>query len=244
MSIIRDERIGDCRLILGDCLEVMPLLGKVDAVLTDPPYGIGESAGKAVSRVRKSNALHKSVSEAHRDRLDYGVKLWDTRTAEEAIDAAIIIAKSSIVFGGNYYKLDPTSCWLVWDKMNGASDFADCELAWTNLKGAVRQIRLHWNGCMRIERHIPRQHPTQKPVALMEWCLGFLPDAQTILDPFAGSGTTGVACVNLGRKFIGIEQDPDYFEIMCRRIDEAHRQADLFVAKPTTPAPKQEGFDL
>jgi len=237
--IIREERIGGQRLILGDSRLILPTLERHDAILTDPPYGIGESAGKAASRVRASNALHKSVSAAHCERMDYGLKSWDANTADEVVSAAIRSASASIVFGGNYYQLGPSSCWLVWDKMNGASDFADCELAWTNLKGAVRQIRLHWNGCMRVERDIPREHPTQKPIALMEWCLGFLPDAQTILDPFMGSGTTLVACQRLGRSGTGIELDPDYFDIACRRVDEATRQPDLFVAPPTQ-APKQE----
>ena len=87
-----------------------------------------------------------------------------------------------------------------------------------------------------------KQHPTQKPVALMEWCLGFLPNAETILDPFMGSGTTLVACAKMGRKGIGIELDPDYFEIACKRVEEAYRQPDLFVAPPS--APVQEGFDI
>jgi len=131
-------------------LAVMPMLGKVDACVTDPPYGIGESGGKSKSRGKLAAADL------------YAHKEWDTQTLDAHVSMAVSMARNSIVFGGNYYKLDPTSCWLVWDKMNGASDFADCELAWTNLKGAVRQIRLHWNGCMRIERHIPRQHPTPK----------------------------------------------------------------------------------
>ena len=83
-----------------------------------------------------------------------------------------------------------------------------------------------------------KQHPTQKPVALMQWCLGFLPDAKTILDPFMGSGTTGVACVKLGRKFTGIELDSDYFDIACKRIEEAYRQPDMFIAPPE-PNPEQ-----
>ena len=113
-------------------------------------------------------------------------------------------------------------------------------MAWTNLPKAVRRLQLLWNGCMRVERHIAREHPTQKPVALMEWCIKHLPDtAQTILDPFMGSGTTGVACVNLGRKFIGIELDPGYFDIACKRITDAHRQADMFVAKPDLTKPIQ-----
>ena len=230
-GIIREERIGDCRLILGDCLEVMPLLGKVDAVVTDPPYGIGESGGKSASRAR----LAKADLYAH--------KSWDNCTANEAVNLAISMAKKSIVFGGNYYDLPPTSCWLVWDKQNGASDFADCELAWTNLNKAVRKIEWRWNGMIRKGNDV-REHPTQKPVGVMEWCINHLPEtAETILDPFMGSGTTLVACAKLGRKGIGIELDPDYFQIACDRVQKAYDQPDLFV-EPPKPAPTQEGFDL
>jgi DNA modification methylase len=218
--------IGNQLLLQGDCMEIMPALGKVDAVVTDPPYGIGESAGKAKTR---TSGLTSKVRNPQIYRRDYGDKNWDDQTADEAVDMARSIAQHSIIFGGNYYHLPPTSCWLIWDKLNGATDFADCEMAWTNLPKAVRRIQLLWNGCMRTERHIARQHPTQKPVALMEWCLGFLPNAQTILDPFMGSGTTLVACAKLGRHGIGIEFDPDYFEIACKRVREAYAQPDMFV---------------
>jgi len=238
--IIREVTIGNCRLIQGDCLAVMPILGRVDAVVTDPPYGIGESAGKAKTR---TSGLTSKLKNAQAYRRDYGDKEWDDKTADAEIELARSIAKHSIIFGGNYYNLPPTSCWLVWDKLNGETDFADCELAWTNLPKAVRRLRLLWNGCMRVERHIKREHPTQKPVRVMEWCIKHLPDtAQTILDPFMGSGTTGVACVNLGRSFIGIELDPGYFDIAVRRITDAHRQADLFIAKPAHVAPVQESL--
>jgi site-specific DNA-methyltransferase (adenine-specific)/modification methylase len=99
-----------------------------------------------------------------------------------------------------------------------------------------------WNGMLRKGQEARHGHPTQKPVALMEWCLGFLPDAKTILDPFMGSGTTLVACQKMGRAGTGIELDPDYFEIACKRVDEATRQPDLFIEP--TPKPIQEGFDL
>lgn len=241
-AIIREERIGDCRLIQGDCLAVMPELGRFDAVVTDPPYGIGESAGKARTR---TSGLTSKIRSASRYQRDYGDKDWDDNTADEAISLAVSLAKNSIVFGGNYYDLPPTSCWLVWDKENGATDFADCELAWTNLPKAVRRLKFLWNGCMRKERHIDRQHPTQKPVGVMEWCMGHLPDtAQTILDPFMGSGTTGVACVKLGRKFTGVELDKDYFDIACSRIEEAYRQPDMLIEAEKAPAPVQEGFEL
>jgi|TARA_R110002124_G_scaffold125491_1_gene284719 DNA modification methylase len=231
MSIIREERIGDCRLIQGDCLEVMLLLGKVDACVTDPPYGIGE--GNAKGQTRGKMAAPKQYK---------GTDGWDNAPASpEHISTIRDVSKHQIIFGGNYFDgLGPTSCWLVWDKQNGENDFADCELAWTNLPKAVRRIYWRWNGMIRKGDDV-REHPTQKPVGVMEWCIKHLPDtAQTILDPFAGSGSTGVACVNLGRSFVGIERDPEYFDIMCRRIDEAHRQADLFIVKPQTPAPKQE----
>ena len=93
-----------------------------------------------------------------------------------------------------------------------------------------------WNGMLRgRESKTPRTHPTQKPIALMEWCLGFLPDAETILDPFMGSGTTLVACAKLGRKGIGIELDPEYFDIAVERVQKAYDQPDLFVAPPEKP---------
>jgi DNA modification methylase len=220
--------IGDCTLYEGDCLEVMPTLGKVDAVVTDPPYGIGESGGKSKSRSKLAQADL------------YAHKQWDDQTCEEAIQMTRALSKDQIVFGGNYYNLPPTSCWLIWDKQNGANDFADCEMAWTNLRKAVRRIYWRWNGMIRKGDDV-REHPTQKPVGVMRWCLTHIPDAKTILDPFMGSGTTGVACVKEGRKFIGIELDPDYFDIAVKRIRDAYAQPDMFVA---APAAKPEQLDM
>lgn len=226
----RKVQIGDCTLYEGDCLEVMPTLGKVDAVVTDPPYGIGESQKKNLSRHKLSDCTVYAGAD------------FDHRPAPpEAIDDLRNISKQQIIFGGNYFHLPPSKCWLVWDKQNGSNDFADCELAWTNLNRAVRRIYWQWSGMIRKgeERGVKRVHLTQKPVGVMKWCLGFIPDAETILDPFMGSGTTGVACARLGRKFIGIELDPDYFDIACERIDDAYKQADLFVPQPETLAPVQ-----
>ncbi len=230
MPYKRKEIIGDSVLYLGDCLDVMPTLGKVDAVVTDPPYGIGEAAGKNKSRTVLA------VSK------DYGNAIWDSETKDTEIDLAVSIAANSIIFGGNYYNLPPTSCWLIWDKQNGNTDFADCEMAWTNLSKAVRRIYWRWHGMIRKGNDI-RQHPTQKPVGVMEWCINHLPDtAETILDPFMGSGTTGVACAKLGRKFIGIELDETYFNIACERIQKAYDQPDLFVEPPRPPV--QEDMEI
>jgi len=227
---MRVEKIGDCTLYNGDCMEVMPGLGKVDAVVTDPPYGIGESNEKNLSR--GTLAAPK----------DYGTYDWDKAPpAQEVIDLMRAISKHQIIFGGNYFHLPPTSCWLVWDKQNGSNDFADCELAWTNLPKAVRRIYWRWNGMIRKGNDV-REHPTQKPEGVMSWCLTHVPNAKTILDPFMGSGTTGVACAKAGRAFIGIEREPSYFDIACRRIEQAYAQGDMFVAAPAandnaTPVP-------
>jgi DNA modification methylase len=218
LNSFRREQIGDCTLYLGDCRELLPLLPKVDACVTDPPYGIGEA--------RSGNASRACLATSR----DYGHSTWDDATQDEAIALAVSKSRNAIVFGGNYYDLPPSSCWLVWDKLNGETDFADCELAWTNLPKAVRRIRFMWHGMLRANGEARGDHPTQKPIEVMRWCIGHLPtDARTILDPFMGSGTTGVACVKLGRKFIGIEIEPRYFEIACKRIRDAYAQPDMFV---------------
>lgn len=225
----RVEKIGDCTLYLGDCLEILPTLGKVDAVVTDPPYGIGEAAGK--NKSRGNIAVAK----------DYGDDQWDDVPVTPELMAAVRAAgRWNIIFGGNYYDLPAASCWLVWDKENGNNDFADCELAWTNLPKAVRRIKFMWNGMLRQNGEPRGDHPTQKPVGVMKWALGHLIDAHSVIDPFMGSGTTGVACVALGLNFTGIEREQKYFDIACRRIEEAYRQPRLF-AEPK-PKPIQEAL--
>lgn len=215
----REEIIGRARLILGDCRDVLPVLQRADAVVTDWPYGIGEAAGKNASRGNMAAAK------------DYGNDDWD----DQPIDAALVdltraAGRWNVLFGGNYYPCPPSSCWLVWDKENGSNDFADCELAWTNLPKAVRRLRYMWNGMLRANGEQRGDHPTQKPVGVMKWAIGLLPEPNnTILDPFMGSGTTGVAAVQMGRDFIGIEREAKYFDIACRRIEQAQRQGDMFI---------------
>lgn len=206
--------IGDAKLYCGDCMDIMPTLDKVDAVVTDPPYGIGEAKGKNKSRSKLAIAK------------DYGVSDWDDKPHMDGVNLSTELAPQVVVFGGNYYNLPPASKWLVWDKENGASDFSDCELAWTNLSGAVRLKRYMWNGMLRANKEKRGDHPTQKPIGVMEWAINFTNGL--VLDPFMGSGTTGVACANLGRKFIGIEIERKYFDIACERIEAAYSQGRLF----------------
>lgn len=215
----RVEHIGLAELHLGDAREVLEGLPKVDACVTDPPYGIGEAAGKAATR----KGLGPTI--------DYGNDTWDNEPIDDKLlDLVKKSARWCVIFGGNYYSLPASSCWLVWDKENGQNDFADCELAWTNLPKAVRRIRYMWNGMLRAHGEPRGDHPTQKPVGVMKWAISHVPEpAETILDPFMGSGTTGVAAAQMGRKFIGIEREPKYFDIACRRIEDAQRQGDMFI---------------
>lgn len=208
----RVEVIGDATLYLGDCLEVLPTLPKVDVVITDPPYGI------------KRDGKPKSTS-SHGGHKGYEFLGWDAgRPAGVLMGLVCEAGKEAIVWGGNYFAdmLPPTSKWLVWDK-GQRIDQADAELAWTSMHGALRVFTLNRVAIARDGA----VHPTQKPVALMEWCITQAGNPQTILDPFMGSGTTGVACMNLGRSFIGIEREPKYFDIACLRIEDAQRQGRL-----------------
>jgi hypothetical protein len=211
--------IGDATLYCAPCEEVLPLIGRVDAVITDPPYGIG--AGKMNLGKWASSRLPK---------LD-----WDSEAPPvETFQAIIEASDFHIIWGGNYFPLPPSRCFLVWDKGAGfkGRDFAEAELAWCSR-----------NANARVFAHDPlargdykgKQHPTQKPVALMGWCIQLAPAAESILDPFMGSGTTGVAAIQLGRKFIGIERDPAYFEIACKRIEQAVAQGQLFTPVPVMP---------
>lgn len=199
-----------CTIYHGDCREILTTLQKADLVLTDPPYGIDEAAGKNKSRGNLAAAK------------DYGFATWDQAPIDLVLLNNVIRAGDSVIlFGGNYYALPPRSCWLVWDKEN-TGDFADAELAWTNLNGAVRLIRWRWNGFLQKVKQ-DRWHPTQKPLELIRWCIDQADIKQKrshelILDPFMGSGTTLRAAKDLGRKAIGIEIEEKYCEIAAKRL--------------------------
>ena len=246
--------IGDARLACGDCMEILPEIGNLlyvlpqqssqtelvevstIGILADPPYGIRYSPGGG------GRGWTKGVKTFSGNDLVRG----DSRPFDPS--PILAIGVPTILWGANHYAddLPARDSWLIWDKREGAcqNDFADCEIAWFSEGGPARVFRHLWNGAFRkSERGQTRVHPTQKPVAVMEWCLGFFPPkCQTILDPFMGSGTTGVACAKLGRKFIGIEIERRYFDIACRRIEEAQRQGDMFRDPPQTK-PEQMEFE-
>ena len=210
---MREEIIGRARLILGDCRDVLPTLGKVDAVVTDPPYGIAKVWQGGFS---DKHGWGKAGNDAAlRNEWDESVPSNDTLALVLAAGAEVII------WGGNYFNLPPSRCWLVWNKPERGFSLAEAELAWTNRDNVVRV-------CDAPRSESDREHPTQKPVKVMRFSIDKV-KGQTILDPFMGSGTTGVAAVQMGRDFIGIEREEKYFDIACRRIEQAQRQGDLFI---------------
>jgi DNA modification methylase len=218
--------IGDATLYLGDCREVLPTLGRVDAVVTDPPYGMEVDNGK-LQRIGKS----------------IGYEWHDVEHAgEEWMRLLVTLDVPTVLFGANAYasKLPDHPGWIVWDKQSdGFAQGSPAELAWSNCLTNLRMFRLNYRGFTTA--HDPKFHAMQKPVALMEWVLQLreIPGG-TILDPFMGSGTTGVACAKLGRRFIGIEIEPKYFDIACRRIEQAYAQPGMFTQR--APEPKQEAL--
>ena len=215
---------GSIQLFCADCLNLLPKLadGSVDAVVTDPPYGIGEANKNHESRGKLCDAG------------GYGRSDWDDQPPDERVfDEMRRVSRHQVVWGGNHLAawLGSSSSWIVWDKDNGTNDFADCELAWTSHKRAVRKVRWRWNGMLQEPgaTRDKRVHPTQKPTGLMVWVVeNYTETSDTILDPFMGSGTTGVACVKTGRKFIGIEKERRYFDIAVNRIQQAIDDQGLF----------------
>jgi len=190
----------------GDCNEILPELPTTDLVLTDPPYGIGENNEKSLTRGKLAAPI------------DYGHFDWDAKPISDHLMGSIVChARWACVWGGNYYSLGPSSSWLVWDKMNGSNNFADCELAWTNWPTAVRLKRHLWNGMIRKGQE-KRFHPTQKPLEVITWAISLSPKSDGILDPFMGSGTTLRAAKDLGKKAIGIEIEEKYCEIAAKRM--------------------------
>jgi len=242
-------------LYLGDCLEVLPTLGKFDAVVTDPPYGqnhkvntfhAGGKRDKAVvQRNGKSLTVRPKVHKAvHGDDVPFDPSPW-------------VKAAPVVVLWGAHKFADrlPQGSWLVWDKVPTGKlrDQGDGEAAWVNDNPPrpMRIYRLLWDGlCVGVgARHevtagMQRNHPTQKPEVLMEWTIeqARLPAGSTILDPYMGSGSTGVAAVRLGHSFVGVEYEVEHFDTACRRIAAALREPDMFVAPPKPM--KQEALPL
>jgi DNA modification methylase len=212
----RREVIGLATLYLGDCRDIVPTLARPAAVITDPPYGIDYGNAGCFSASHGWRNTREGLS-------------WDTSRPPTQWLAWLGAAADYVaLWGGNYFAdaLPPSMGWLIWDK--GQTDFslADVEMAWTNRWQAARRLMLP-RAVLVTEGGA---HPTQKPVAVMRFTIDKLrvPAGGVILDPYMGSGSTGVAAVQMRHPFIGIEIEERYFDIACRRIAEAQRQGDLF----------------
>jgi len=208
---MRKEVIGMATLYQGDCMEILPALVKADALITDPPYGIAAVwKGGFSDKHGWSKAKDESITRNE----------WDEKPLDEAAVAILLAAADEhIIWGGNYFPLPQSRCWLVWNKPERNFTLAEAELAWTSKDNVVRVF----DG---PRSDVGREHPTQKPVGLMRWCVS--KTIGTVLDPFMGSGTTGVACMELQRQFVGIEIEQKYFDMACQRIENAQRQERLF----------------
>jgi site-specific DNA-methyltransferase (adenine-specific) len=192
----------------GDCREILPTLEKVDLLLTDPPYGINYKHGIA----KGPNASKFDGKTIHGD--------------DKPFDPLFLLHfEKLILWGANNYssRLPQSGGWFVWDKRCGSvvNDMSDCELAWTNLMNTARMFYHVWDGFRRgSQTGVDRLHPTEKPISLMKWCILQAKKADTILDPFMGSGTTLRAAKDLGRKAVGIEIEERYCEIAVKRLSQ------------------------
>ena len=219
------EIIGNCHLYLGDCREILPTLPKVDLVLTDPPYGI--DFGNFNRTNAKADGKREKANKYHNGDWDKGFVL------DSYFEQFKSISEKFIIWGGNYFPClwtEPQKSILFWNKKQPCENFSAGELAWSNIGTPARHIDFAYFG--NIEGNTSaseKNHPTQKPVRVIEWCIDLAPkNTQTIADPFMGSGTTGVACANMGKTFYGIEREPKYFDIACKRIEQAYAQMRLF----------------
>jgi site-specific DNA-methyltransferase (adenine-specific) len=226
------------RLVQGDCREVLARLDlPADvAIVADPPYGIDFDFGKVRNGRRSGLKWGRTGSP------DIQRKWAGFAGDSQPFDPTPLLGfRYVVLWGANHYadKLPVSACWMVWDKREGTTsdDHSDCEMAWTNLKGPARLFSHLWRGICRageenVGRGGPKVHPAQKPVALMRWCVGHLPKGCLVVDPYMGSGTTGVACIQTGRRFIGIELDEGHFKTATRRINDALGIGGLFPARP------------
>lgn len=210
----RVEQIGAATLYLADCRDLLAALPRSAAIVADPPYGINYQKGAG------GGGRH---GRRNRQRLAGDGAPFDP--------APWLDFSSVVLWGANHYAARlPHGRWMAWDKLAGLAEFdsfSDVEFAWRDGRGKDRIFRYLWKGIVRADGSGTRGHPTQKPVPLMEWCVASLSE-RLVIDPYCGSGSTGIAALNLGRDFIGIEIDPAFFELACRRIDDALRQGVLF----------------
>jgi len=204
--------IGNATLYLGDCMDILPTLPKVDAVITDPPFGVGNF-------IQQTGNLR-------------GEKVhWnESGPPTEFFEILKKISLHRVIWGANYFNCFEGHGALIWDKKQTMPDFSKCDIASTSWGVKVELVQIPWSGYAAKKF---TDHPCERPVDIYKWSIQQVPKfPEIICDPFLGSGSCGVAAIQLGRKFIGIEREPKYFDIACKRIEQAAAQGQLFVSEP------------
>lgn len=207
-------KIEENTFICGDCMEVLKDLpdGFADLCLTDPPYGLGDRLSDGGGKLKNSPfcVLYKQSG-------------WDdTLPDQEIFNQIFRISENQIIFGGNYFQLPPSRCMIAWDKVQAMPTLSAWEMAWTSFDKPSKMF-----ACSSMD--LNRQHPTQKPIPLFQWCLElYSKPGDLIIDPFCGSGTTALACHKTGRRFVCIDKEPEYIAIAKRRYAELIAQGNLF----------------
>jgi DNA modification methylase len=221
--------IGTAELWHGDCREVLPLLPKHDLLLTDPPYGTA-----AMWQSKNGTPKNKPTDKKWALFGAGDIRDWDVLETEVVLGLPAL-ARKAVIWGGQMYPMPTVRSWLVWNKIIRNFSTGVCELAWTNLDQPIDAFD-YSHGQLATEG---KQHPTQKPLPLMLWCIKKAGAVSSVLDPFMGSGTTGVACAQLGKAFTGIERERKYFDIACERISRAQAQGQLLPPEPAAVAVQQ-----
>jgi DNA modification methylase len=224
----RVETIGDCTLYLGDCLEILLALGKVDAVITDPPFGVGNFV-QTSGRIRGRGASRGEAVE------------WnDAPPPPELFQMLRKKSTHRIIWGANFFNcFEDRGGAIVWLKDQRMPNFSKADIASCTHFQKTEVVEIPWTNFVATHK-AESDHPCERPVDLYEWCIQYLPRCKSIMDPYMGSGGVGVACARMGRTFTGIERHEPYFDIACRRIEEAYRQPRLF-AEPR-PKPEQKAL--
>ena len=221
----KTQKIGNATIMNVDCMEYMRTLPDkfFDLAIVDPPYGIGMDRGKiGIDGTAKAN--------------NYLKKDWDGfAPTHEYFNKLTRVSKNHIIWGANHFAdalpCPKSPCWIVWDKEKVGGLFADSELAWTSFKTVVRNFKYQWHGMLQgdMKNKEARIHPTQKPIKLYEWIFtNYAKPGQKIFDSHMGSGSSAIACNNLGFEYVGCELDEDYYNAACERIAQHARQQRLF----------------
>ena len=212
--------IGNATLYLGDCMDILPTLGKVDAVITDPPFGVGNFVQTSGNIRGRGDFRGKSVD-------------WNEQPpSSEFFDAIKKISTHRIIWGANFFNcFEGNGGAIIWDKAQPMPNFSKADIASCTHFQKTEIVRIPWTN-FNVARQAETNHPCERPIALYEWCIKYIPNVKSVLDPFLGSGSCGVAALKTGRKFIGIEREPKYFEIACKRIEQASKQVDMFIEQP------------